>query len=293
MRLACLLLLALAGCATARQERALLQATLPPVCVVSPVPGFLQSVKRVCPPDYPLPIPPIVGGPQTYVTSADGKLCIPRKCPDVPAGEAPWVAVQTTADGVLVCVKCKEPTFTFDPATKLCLQPCVKPFTVPFNPPPKCCAPCPEGTTQLPEKPGCEAKDGTVTEMKCVDRETSQSFVTIKVEPYKRECAPAVCPPAPVLTIPGTPVKCVRCKPPYVAYLDASGNVRPALSTRCCCIIAQPACRLVRRLLSLPTRLDEFCSGISLCLHRPSAARPAPPATCPAAPTASAQLSPP
>ncbi|KAL4426716.1 hypothetical protein ABPG77_004772 [Micractinium sp. CCAP 211/92] len=216
----------------ARKERALLQATLPPICVVSPVPGSLQSVKRVCPPDYPLPIPPLAGGPQTcckrcrdgYVPSSDGKLCLPRKCPDVPTGEAPWVAVQTTVDGTLLCVKCKEPTFIFDPATKLCYEPCKDPFTIPFNPPPKCCAPCPDGFTQVPGKPACENKDGKVQDMRCVDRKTSQSYTTIKVEPYKRECAPAICPPAPVLTIPGNPVKCVKCKPPFVVYLDASGK---------------------------------------------------------------------
>ncbi len=37
--------------------------------------------------------------------------------------------------------RCKEPTFIFDPATKLCYEPCKDPFTIPFNPPPKCCAP--------------------------------------------------------------------------------------------------------------------------------------------------------
>ncbi len=43
--------------------------------------------------------------PCSYVPSSDGKLCLPRKCPDVPTGEAPWVAVQTTVDGTLLCVK--------------------------------------------------------------------------------------------------------------------------------------------------------------------------------------------
>lgn len=34
---------------------------------------------------------------------------------------------------------------------------------------------------------------------------------------------------APVLTIPGSPVKCMKCKPPFVAYLDAFGRVRQGL----------------------------------------------------------------
>lgn len=42
--------LCVSGSTCPLQERTLLQATLPPVCVASPVPGFLQSVKRVCPP---------------------------------------------------------------------------------------------------------------------------------------------------------------------------------------------------------------------------------------------------
>lgn len=32
-------------------------------------------------------------------------------------------------------------------------------------------------------------------DMRCQDRKTSQSYETTKVEPYKSDCAPAVCPP--------------------------------------------------------------------------------------------------
>lgn len=49
--------------------------------------------------------------------------------------------------------------------------------------------------------------------MRCVDRKTSQSYTTIKVEPYKRECAPAICPPGegcsgPPCTFPAPAVCC-------------------------------------------------------------------------------------
>lgn len=64
-----------------------------------------RHLPAVVPEAPPCCQPLFLATPCSFVLSPDGKLCLPRKCPAVPAGEAPWVPVQSTADGTLVCVR--------------------------------------------------------------------------------------------------------------------------------------------------------------------------------------------